>query len=471
MKPEDSSLPRCQIAAVLLGCVLLSGCSQSNDESTSAQNTPAPPVEGVSATHEPAEAEPPTEGLIRTEHGWYNPRTHELTPFDNAPAAPASQPNDWRSAEADILTDYVQLTDPAMFSRAGEAYFDPGMNWIIYQASPRAEKKTDGDAPYSMYVAKLIKETGADGIERITGSEPPILVSAPGSHNTCGFFNPAEPWRIIFGSTIIEPTEPERTGYQREGSRYSWAFPAEMEITTRVVQEIFDSYRAKPKLTTELDFLPSQYTAKPLWARPEGYDAECAYSPDGRWIVFGSIEPGEKDADLWIANVETGYAIKVIDQPGYDGGPFFSPDGRRICYRSDRKQNELLQIFVADLAFDARGAITGIAREHQLTDNDHVNWAPYWHPSGKFLIYTTSEMGHDNYEVFSIEVPSPGAASDAALSMPTKRLTNAAGFDGLPVFSSDGSYMMWTSQRGMRFADDDKPSSQVWVARTHNLAP
>ena len=31
---------------------------------------------------------------------------------------------------------------------------------------------------------------------------------------------------------------------------------------------------------------------------------------------------------------------------GYDGGPFFSPDGKKILYRSDRKENDLLQVFI-----------------------------------------------------------------------------------------------------------------------------
>jgi len=62
---------------------------------------------------------------------------------------------------------------------------------------------------------------------------------------------------------------------------------------------------------------------------------------------------------------------------GYDGGPFFVPDGKRIVYRSDRKGNDLLQIFVADLKFDAKGDITGITNERQLTDDANVNWGPY----------------------------------------------------------------------------------------------
>ena len=33
----------------------------------------------------------------------------------------------------------------------------------------------------------------------------------------------------------------------------------------------------------------------------------------------------------------------LVNSKGYDGGPFFSPDGQWICYRSDRKGDDLLK--------------------------------------------------------------------------------------------------------------------------------
>ena len=37
---------------------------------------------------------------------------------------------------------------------------------------------------------------------------------------------------------------------------------------------------------------------------------------------------------------------RITNKEGYDGGPFFSPDGKKIIYRSDRKKNDLLQLFI-----------------------------------------------------------------------------------------------------------------------------
>src|SRR4051812_6103643 len=51
------------------------------------------------------------------------------------------------TTERGILGDVTQLTSG--FDRAGEAYFSPKMDWIIFQATPH------GEADYQMYVAPL----------------------------------------------------------------------------------------------------------------------------------------------------------------------------------------------------------------------------------------------------------------------------------------------------------------------------
>ena len=104
--------------------------------------------------------------------------------------------------------------------------------------------------------------------------------------------------------------------------------------------------------------------------------------------------------DVYVMKADGTGKVRITTAAGYDGGPFFSPDGKRLVYRSDRKSNNLLQIFICDLAFDDAGNITGAKDEHQLTDDVNVNWGPYWHPDGKHLIYATSKHGHTNYELY-----------------------------------------------------------------------
>ncbi|MEX2218741.1 MAG: hypothetical protein WD749_08265 [Phycisphaerales bacterium] len=385
-----------------------------------------------------------------------------VTPPPAPPGGPA--PANWIMAEAPVLTGPVQLTSRERFIKAGEAYFGP-KDWIIFQAVPVPAEGKDPDPFYSMYVAKLTR--GADG--RISGLEEPIRVSAEGSANTCGWFHPKLPGTVMFGSTITPPSSDQKAGFQVGTRRYEWLFPQEMEIVTTTVPQVFADVAGKPARRAPLALPP----AAALFERP-GYDAEGSYSPDGRFILYAHVREDTKpedraDVDLWVYDTRTGAQHAIVAEQGYDGGPFFSPDGRSICYRSDRKLNDKLQLFVADLRFDAGGVPVGVEREHQLTDNGAVNWAPFWHPSGSFLAYGTSELGHFNYEVFAIEVDraklaADGPGSRAAETLRRGRVTHAPGADVLPVFNSDGDVMMWTGQRGPMVPGEQRPSSQLWAA-------
>ncbi len=380
--------------------------------------------------------------------------TPALPPPPAQPAAP------WATTEAAALRNHTSLTSATNFTKAGEAYFSPDADWIIFQAVPAGEAS---DAHYSMYVAKLRRDEAGT----VTGTHDPILISEPGSANTCGWFNPTAPHIVMFGSTITPFTAETVAGYQRDSSDYAWLFPSTMEVVTRTIPAIYYDRLPEGADRPTTVWGKDAKTSVPLWER-DGYDAECGFSPDGRYIVHTQVDANTGDGDIFIFDTRTGKHHQIIAAPGYDGGPFFSPDGNRICYRSDRRGNDELQLFVADLAFNKDGT-PSLAKERPITDNEHVNWAPYWDPTGSFLIYTTSEEGHRNYEVFSIEVPAADAPDTDPGTLAKRRITSARGFDGMPVFSNDGSLMMWTSQRQESSADTGP--SQVWIAEVVDLAP
>jgi TolB protein len=331
------------------------------------------------------------------------------------------------TAEADSLADPIQLTHS--FTRAGEAYFAPDMKWIIFQAS------TKPDEDYLMYLA----QTKWDG-NRIVGINTPIRISPDGSWNSCGFFSP-DGNSLIFSSTQ-RPREREQTGpatsptTQRKGG-YKWPMPWEAEI-----------YRADG-WNGAVSALPpggSTNLAQHPITENRAYDAECGLSPDGKWVVYCSNISG--DPEIWAMRADGTRGVQLTHSLGYDGGPFFSPDGKHICYRSDRKGNSLLQVFVADLKFDASGDITGIDNETQLTNNAAVNFGPFWHPDNRHLIWATSLHGQSNFELYLMRADGSHKT----------RITFNPGTDILPVFSPDGRYLMWTSTRG------PEKTSQIWIA-------
>ena len=327
-----------------------------------------------------------------------------------------------------VLQEVTQLTRG--FDRAGEAYFSPCMNWIVFQATP------PGETGYQMYVAPLEIES--------MRLRTPVRISPAPSKNTCGYFSP-DAQSLIFASTAgKEPATTQAAagasapGYQRSSGSYKWEFPREMEIFRADGWE--DAVNAAdPTSGTNL--------ARHPLTDNSAYDAECAFSPDGEWIVFSSDRSG--DAELYVMRANGSDVTRLTHKSGYDGGPFFSPDGKGLVYRSDRQGNDLLQVFVADVVRDRSGRITGLKRERQLTRDDNVNWGPYWHPNGRHIIYATSVHGHQNYELYLMR-------ADGSRKM---RITFTEGFDGLPVFSADGKYLMWSSKRT---ADG---TTQVFIAR------
>ncbi|MCC6283704.1 MAG: PD40 domain-containing protein [Phycisphaerales bacterium] len=373
--------------------------------------------------------------------------------------AAASPVGPGETLEAPLLRDHVQLTFDRDFVKAGESYFSPNARWVIFQAVPVPPGGERPNPHYSMYAAPV--QRNAQG--HIVGLGRAILLSPPGSAATCGWFHPTEPGVAIMGCTWVEPSNAEAPGYQRAGSRYAWSFPREMDI----FRVSFDP-AVTPSAEAATTFsIPPEHVQRLV--STDGYSAECSYSPDGRYVLYAQVNPeaeGKPDADIWMLDTRTGRNHLVVAAPGYDGGPFFSPDGRSIVYRSDRRGDDRLQVFLAELEFDESGT-PRVAREIPLTDNDDVNWAPYFHPSGKFLVFTSSAAGHMNYEVFSLALDAPGAETTPPARRARRRVTFAEGFDGLPAFSPDGSWMIWTSQRGSEGADGSiaHGSSQLWAAR------
>ena len=318
------------------------------------------------------------------------------------------------SIESQYLTNVRQVTRGMV--KAGEGYFSPDASTIIYQAVPP-------EYPfYQIYIQPLVG-----------GS--PERVSTGRGRTTCAYFSP-DGKKLLFASSHLDPemseTEDEARRQQEEDRktgrrrRYQWVFDPHMDI--------FEQDRDRRQLRRLT-------TAK-------GYDAEGAYSADGQWITFCSDRDG--DADIYVMDSSGGQVRQLTNAPGYDGGPFLSPDGQWVVFRSDRKKEGHLQIYAT--GFDGSGEVA-------LTDNEGVNWAPYWHPHKPYIIWAGVERHvrgvRPNYDLWLMRYE----VADGRLSAGrVTRITDHPQADVLPVFSPDGKQLMWTSNR------PSGASSQLWIA-------
>lgn len=193
-----------------------------------------------------------------------------------------------------------------------------------------------------------------------------------------------------------------------------------------------------------------------------GYDAEATVSPMGDRVVFTSVRDG--DLELYSMNLDGSDVTRLTNRVGYDGGAFFSPDGSKIVWRAHYPEDPdaiadyqrllgqglirpgELEVWI----MDADGS-----NPRQLTDLGGANFAPYWHPSGEKIIWSSNHLDPDGreFELFMINVDGTGL----------EQITFSEGFDGFPVFSPDGRYLVFGSNRNNGGTRDTNVFIAEWV--------
>ena len=293
-----------------------------------------------------------------------------------------------------------------------EAYWSFDDSKLIFQSDWDAINDQGCDQIFVMDVETAGSGNLSDYTEVSTGE----------GRTTCSYFLPDG--RVIYGSTHEHGAAcPQPVAF--EAGRYVWP--------------IYPTYDI--------------YVAEPDGSNPEvliggdGYDTEATVSPDGKWIIFTSTRSG--DLELWRYEIATGDLLQLTDELGYDGGAFFSPGSDKIVWRASRPVGEAadtyrellsndvvepssLNIFIAD--------IDG-SNVQQITDLPGANWAPFFHPSGEKILFTSNHH-QDNgrgrvFDIFMINLDGTGL----------EQITYSGTFDGFPMFSNDGTKIAFASNR------------------------
>ena len=295
-----------------------------------------------------------------------------------------------------------------------EAYFSADGRQLIFQA-----QVPGGPACDQIYTM----DVDGENLRR---------VSTGTGRTTCGYFLPSGD-RIVFSSThhVSEtcPPPPDRS------RGYVWPLHP------------YDIFIANAD-GSDLRNLTNR----------EGYDAEATLSPDGRRILFTSDRDG--DLELYAMDVDGTNVTRLTHEEGYDGGAFFSPNGTRIVYRAHHptdpeeledyrsllEENLVRPNQVEIWVMDADGS-----NKRQLTENGAANFAPFFHPSGEKIIFSSNLHGGGprDFDLYLIGVDGSGL----------ERVTSSPGFDSFPMFSPDGRYLVWGSHRG-----SDRGESDIFIA-------
>jgi Tol biopolymer transport system component len=171
------------------------------------------------------------------------------------------------------------------------------------------------------------------------------------------------------------------------------------------------------------------------------------------------------DLDVYSMNVDGSDVRQLTHELGYDGGAWFSDDGKKIVYRSEQPKTPEAIADYKDLlshglirpgnleiwVMDADGK-----NKHQVTHNGAANFAPYFLPGGKRIIFS-SNMGNQKdpsgFDLYLINVDGSGL----------EQVTYHPDFDAFPMFSSDGKRLVWASNRNGKVPHETNIFIADWV--------
>ncbi len=277
-----------------------------------------------------------------------------------------------------------------------------------------------------------------EGLDLSDGHMPTRISTGMG-RTTCAFFMPNGK-SILYASTHLGgeacPPDPER----KPGGKYLWP--------------IYDTYDI---FIADLNGkMIKQLTNNP------GYDAEATVSPKKDKIVFTSTRNG--DLDLYVMNIDGSNVKQITNELGYDGGAFFSPDGKKIVFRASRfSSEEEKQEYRDNLA---KGLVAPTAMEifvcnadgsglKQVTKLGKANWAPFYHPDGKRIIFSSNHKGTRGFEFNLFMINEDGTG--------LQQITYDKVFDSFAMFSPDGKKLIFSSNRNNNGTRDTNLFVADWV--------
>lgn len=181
-----------------------------------------------------------------------------------------------------------------------------------------------------------------------------------------------------------------------------------------------------------------------------GLDADPAWSPDGRWIVFCRAASATGAPDLYVMRSDGSDVRRLTANPASDCQPQWSPGGGWITFASDRAGGSRSAVYLVR----PRGGHPRRVTPLRLDAGD-----ANWRPDGRVLVFE-SNVSNPHSSLYTIRV----SGTDL------QRLTAGPGTENdlFASYSPDG--------RRIVFYSDRTGESHIWVmgangAHQHDITP
>lgn len=301
-----------------------------------------------------------------------------------------------------------------------EAYFSSDSKKLIFQ-SHDGEGKCD-----QIYTMDL--KTGK--IE---------MVSTGNGVTTCAYFEYPKNENILYAST----------------HHYNKECPPKPDFSKGYVWKLYESY----------DIFSASIDGSNVkqMTFDEGYDAEATVALDGSRVVYTSITSG--DLEIWTMNTDGSDKRMLTNKLGYDGGAFFSHNAKKIIWRAFypetakeiKDYNNLIdESLIRPMNLQLMIMNSDGTDKKQITFNDGANFAPYFFPNDKRVIFCSNmadPKGRD-FDLWAVNTDGTNL----------ERITYFKGFDGFPVFSPNGKYFVFASNRNQAKRGD----TNIFIAEWKN---